>query len=77
MSWGVGDYDADGSHRCDGVSDGALLAQALAENSDPVAAFSASKPGQGQNYLLFHSGHDERAETKNDFDAQRVGQQVV
>jgi hypothetical protein len=43
---------------------GALLAQALAENSDPVAAFSASKPGQGQNYLLFHSGHDERTETK-------------
>lgn len=34
---------------------GALLAQALAESKDPVKAFNASKPGQGQNYLLFHA----------------------
>jgi hypothetical protein len=44
---------------------GALLAQALAESSDVVTAFNASKPGQGQNYLLFHaSGQDDATEAR-------------
>jgi len=44
---------------------GALLAQALAESQDVVSAFSASKPGQGQNYLLFHGGdRDQATETR-------------
>ena len=44
---------------------GALLAQALAETRDVVQAFEASKPGQSQNYLLFHnSDRDDVAESK-------------
>lgn len=44
---------------------GALLAQALTESKDPVAAFNASRPGQSVNYLLFYnSSNDERVETK-------------
>lgn len=44
---------------------GALLAEALAETKNVVAAFSASKPGQSQNYLLFHgSDRDEASETR-------------
>ena len=44
---------------------GALLAQALAETRDVVQAFEASRPGQSQNYLLFHStNRDDVTETK-------------
>lgn len=44
---------------------GALLAQALAEGLGVVEAYNASKPGQAQNYLLFHNpACDETAETK-------------
>lgn len=37
---------------------GVLLAAALAETNDVEQAFAASRPGQAQNYLLFHS-HEE------------------
>jgi hypothetical protein len=44
---------------------GALLAQALAETQNVVSAFSASKPGQNQNYLLFHgTDRDDATETR-------------
>lgn len=44
---------------------GALLAAALAETHDVVQAFAASRPGQSQNYLLFHNRtRDEGEETR-------------
>lgn len=43
----------------------ALLAAALAETHDVVQAFAASRPGQSQNYLLFHNRtRDEGEETR-------------
>lgn len=43
---------------------GALLADALADCADPLAAYNASKPGQAQNYLLFHSSRSDADETR-------------
>ncbi len=44
---------------------GALLAQELAKTKDVVRAFEASRPGQGQNYYLFHNaGRDEATEVR-------------